>query len=128
MKQSDIQVRLVPPSPNLHFLGRVEVLYNDQWGTVCDDLFYRTEANVICFMLNFTRGAVCSVSNAQFGQGRGSHFILLYYKTNIIILYSLFQVQFGWIMLTVGLEMRFWKIAITTPGEIPVVPIVKMSV
>ena len=85
MKQSDIQVRLVPPSPNLHFLGRVEVLYDDQWGTVCDDLFYTTEANVICFMLNFTQGAVCSVSNARFGQGRGSHFILLYYKIDIII-------------------------------------------
>ena len=85
MKQSDIPVRLIPPSPGLHFLGRVEVFYNDQWGTICDDSFYTDEANVICQMLNFTRGAQCSVGYAQLGQGSG----ILCTKTilyNIIIL------------------------------------------
>ena len=71
MKRSNIRVRLVPPSPGLHFLGRVEVLHDNQWGTVCDNNFYTAEANVICQMLNFTQGAACSVSYAQFGQGRG---------------------------------------------------------
>ena len=47
------------------------MFYNDQWGTVCDDLFYAAEANVICYMLNFTQGAVCSVGGALFGQGQG---------------------------------------------------------
>ena len=70
-RQSNIPVRLVSPSPGLHFLGRVEVFYNNQWGTVCDDYFGTTEANVICQMLNFTQGAVCSVGSAQFGQGQG---------------------------------------------------------
>ena len=73
VRQSSIPVRLASPTPGLHFLGRVEVFYNNQWGTVCDDYFGTTEANVICQMLNFTQGAECSVGYAQFGQGRGSY-------------------------------------------------------
>ena len=76
MRQSNISVRLVSPSPGLHFLGRVEVFHNNQWGTICDDYFSTTEANVICQMLNFTQGAVCSVSYAQFGQGHGIYITL----------------------------------------------------
>ena len=78
-RQSNIPVRLVSPTPGLHFLGRVEVFYNNQWGTVCDDRFYIAEAYVICQMLNFTQGAVCSVGSAQFGQGQG-----ILYTTNAL--------------------------------------------
>ena len=67
-------MRLITPSPGLDFLGRVEVFHDDQWGTVCDDYFGTAEANVICQMLNFTQGAQCSVSYAQFGQGQGITF------------------------------------------------------
>ena len=35
--------------------GRVEVFYNNQWSTICDDFFDRNEAQVICSMLGYDR-------------------------------------------------------------------------
>ncbi len=34
--------------------GLVEVYCNEQWGTICDDYFNRTEANTICLQLGYT--------------------------------------------------------------------------
>ena len=48
--------------------GRITILYNGQYGTVCDDLFDLESANVVCRQLNFT-GALSVTSN--FGAGRG---------------------------------------------------------
>lgn len=71
-KQSTIPVRLISPYPELEFLGRIEVFYNNQWGTVCDDSFSTTDGNVVCQMLNFTRGALCIPrSYSSFSQGTG---------------------------------------------------------
>lgn len=71
VKRSNIRVRLVPPESGLKFMGRVEVFYSGSWGTVCDDLFSTSEANVICGMLNYTDGSLCTVRGAGFGQGTG---------------------------------------------------------
>lgn len=43
-----MQVRLVNGTSNS---GRVEVLHNNQWGTICDDGWGIQEATVVCRML-----------------------------------------------------------------------------
>ncbi|XP_066266317.1 deleted in malignant brain tumors 1 protein-like [Branchiostoma lanceolatum] len=50
--------------------GRVEVYYNGQWGTVCDDGFDWQEARVVCRELGFS-DYVTYHRNAYYGQGSG---------------------------------------------------------
>lgn len=69
-KVSTLPTRLIPPAPELDFMGRVEVLYNNSWGTICDDAFDSFDASVVCQSLNFST-ALCHVREAGFGEGVG---------------------------------------------------------
>ena len=33
--------------------GRLEICYNNQWGTVCDNYFNSTDARVVCRQLGY---------------------------------------------------------------------------
>ncbi|XP_076005875.1 lysyl oxidase homolog 2A [Genypterus blacodes] len=64
-----IQLRLVGEKRK-HYEGRVEVYYNGEWGTVCDDDFSIHAAHVTCRELGFLDAESWSPS-AKYGRGEG---------------------------------------------------------
>ena len=63
-----IEIRLVGGSS--YNEGRVEVNYNGEWGTVCDDGWDNTDAGIVCRQLGFGSSGT-AYSYAYFGQGSG---------------------------------------------------------
>ena len=55
-------------------MGRVEVLYNGTWGTVCDDSFGTSDATVFCRALGFER-SMCTPYFSSFGPGTGNYYL-----------------------------------------------------
>uniref|UniRef100_A0AAY5EMN1 Lysyl oxidase homolog n=1 Tax=Electrophorus electricus TaxID=8005 RepID=A0AAY5EMN1_ELEEL len=66
---AQIQIRLAGDKRK-HYEGRVEVNYNGEWGTVCDDDFDISAAHVVCRELGYL-GAVAWYPSAKYGKGEG---------------------------------------------------------
>ena len=49
--------------------GRVEIYYDYQWGTICDDYWSDTSAQVVCHQLGYPIGY--SQHHAYYGRGTG---------------------------------------------------------
>uniref|UniRef100_A0AAR2LM45 Lysyl oxidase homolog n=1 Tax=Pygocentrus nattereri TaxID=42514 RepID=A0AAR2LM45_PYGNA len=56
--------------PRKHNEGRVEVFYNGEWGSICDDDFTLSNAHVLCRHLGFVEALSWSHS-AKYGAGTG---------------------------------------------------------
>ena len=63
-----IKVRLAGDN-RPHNAGRLEIYYNNTWGTVCDDGFGNRDARVACYMLGF--GRLGSFVRNYYGTGSG---------------------------------------------------------
>ena len=50
-------LRLVDTAAPTRTIGRLEIYLRGEWGTVCDDGFRLSDANVACRQLGFTSAA-----------------------------------------------------------------------
>lgn len=56
--------------PRKHNEGRVELFHRGEWGTICDDDFSISNANVLCRQLGFV-SATGWTHSAKYGKGQG---------------------------------------------------------
>ena len=55
--------------------GRLEVCFNSAWGTVCDNLFSLSDANVVCTQLGYRFNGTELLPISEFSQGTGPIFL-----------------------------------------------------
>eukprot|EP00731_Ephydatia_muelleri_P031717 Em0023g224a len=55
--------------------GRVEICYNQTFGTICDDFWNELDAAVVCRQLNLTTTGAVAVPRSYFGAGNGQIFL-----------------------------------------------------
>ncbi|XP_041065192.1 deleted in malignant brain tumors 1 protein-like [Carcharodon carcharias] len=70
VRETDSEQRLRLVGGNNNCSGRVEVLRNNTWGTVCDDSWNIADANVVCGQLG-CGSAVLAPAGAAFNEGKG---------------------------------------------------------
>ena len=51
--EDDVPIRLMIENQNSTNEGRVEIFYNNRWGTICDDSWDYNDALVVCRRLGF---------------------------------------------------------------------------
>ena len=69
----DGEIRLENGSNPLE--GRVEVCFNNAWGTVCGNSFSTSDANVVCRQLGYTFNGTQILAISEFSQGSGPIFL-----------------------------------------------------
>nr|XP_005994864.1 PREDICTED: scavenger receptor class A member 5 [Latimeria chalumnae] len=52
--------------------GRVEIFFDQRWGTVCDDGWDKRDGDVLCKTLGYKNGAAAVYSSSRFGQGKNT--------------------------------------------------------
>ena len=67
MQTVSLLVRLVNGTNDRQ--GRVEIYYDGNWGTVCDDLWDSDEAQVVCRQLGYSGGQ--ALVDCEYGEGSG---------------------------------------------------------
>ena len=50
----DGDLRLIGRPTSTEYEGRVELCYGEEWGTICDDFWGDTDANVVCRQLGYS--------------------------------------------------------------------------
>nr|WNS50100.1 deleted in malignant brain tumors 1 protein-like protein 2 [Halisarca dujardinii] len=69
-----VEVRVVDgqkSADNRSISGRVEVLYNNTWGTICDYYWDQRDATVVCKQLGYSE-AIRPSRGAEYGRGTGT--------------------------------------------------------
>ncbi|KAK3746952.1 hypothetical protein RRG08_030362 [Elysia crispata] len=69
------RIRLVDRDRETSMAGRVEILYQGEWGTVCHTDRSQNEAVSVCRELGYPNGSVIATSPKRFGQGSGPIYV-----------------------------------------------------